>query len=213
MPGLQIREFPVRFGAPPPLLWRCTWAALIPIAASLIGGALGGKAQSKSQQSNYDRQKNFIYQALGQLSPDNISALTQSFLPQIHAAQFGVGQTAMHQLARSQSISGRFQSPGAATQRLGLSAYLGNSAQQQAFQQAMGLAGQRASVWAQQPFATTPNYNMAQGFQNAVSSGLLGYSLSQKPQSNPMTSFGGGPTTGGGYGLPTQYNPQSPLLY
>jgi hypothetical protein len=136
------------------------------------------------------------------------------------AGQNAMGQTALHTLARSQAMSGTAGSRFAGSQQLGLSGMLGNSGLQQAFQQAMGLAGQRASVWAQQPFQTQPNYNMAAGFQNAVSQGLLGYSLA-KGQNQAQAPTGGSyvpPNWGTPAGTPPTYNPGgynpgTPLLY
>jgi hypothetical protein len=117
------------------------------------------------------------------------------------AGQSGMTQTALHTLARSQAQKGLIGGI-AGSQQLGLSASMGNSALQQAFQQAMGLAGQRASVWAQQPFATQPNYNMTQGFQSAINGGLLGYALAKGGNRSQPSPYGSGPTPSGPWGLP-----------
>lgn len=141
---------------------------------------MGGRSQRKAEQSNYDHQKAFIYNALAQLSPENIAQLQRMFLPYIMAQQSAIGQTAMHGLARSQAQRGLAQSPISASQQLGLKASLANSAQQQAFQQAFGLAGQRANVWMQQPSQAAPNYHMANAIPQAVQLGLLTAALAGK---------------------------------
>lgn len=168
----------------------------------MLGSILGSKSQKKSENTNYKRQQQMIAQALQQLSPANIAQLSQMFMPQIMASQFGIGQTAMHGLQRTLARQGLSQSGIAPSRQLGLSAYLGNQAQQQAFQGALGLAGQRASIFSQQPSQTQPNYNMAAGFQQAIQQGLLAAALQQKPQ-GPAATY---PSyTPNNYGLPSQY--------
>lgn len=183
------------------------WAAAIPAVASLLGGALGGRSQRKAEDKNYERQKAFIYNALAQLSPENIAQLQRMFLPYIMAQQSAIGQTAMHGLARSQAQRGLAQSPISGTQQLGLKASLANNAQQQAFQQAFGLAGQRAGVWTgQMPAQVQPNYHMANAIQQAIQQGTLAAALAQRgggqqpPQ--PYPAMPGGNT----WGLPPTYN-------
>jgi len=179
---------------------------------------MGNKAQKNSEQTNYDHQKAFIYQMLQQLSPENIASLQRMFLPHIMAQQAGIAQTSLHQLQRVQAHKGIAQSPIAASQQLGLTSSLANSAQQQAFQQAFGLAGQRAGAWAGQPFQTQPNYNMANGVNNAISQGLLAYALSGKQQKNTQLPYNTsglswtvpGNTPPPAWGLPPQYEP--PLI-
>lgn len=176
---------------------------------------MGNKAQKKSEQSNWDHQKALIYNALAQLTPENIQQLTQVFLPHIQSAQAMQAQTALHGLMRNQARSGLAGSRIGASQILGLQANQGNNALQQAFAQAMGLAGQRASVWTGQPLQQNPpNYNLANAFQQGSQQALLAYALSgkggnQTPTPSALGTYNWGlpPGTPPTYG----YNPQAPL--
>lgn len=177
---------------------------------------MGGRAQSKAQQSNYDHQKAFIYQALQQLSPENISQLMQAFLPHIMAAQAPIAQTALHTLQRTQAQKGIAGSRISGSQQLGLQSSLANQAQQQAFQQAFGLAGQRAGVWGQQPSQAAPNYNLTNGLQQGFQQAILAAALQghgQKQQATPYDASGA-PWTRPGWnpepvwGLPSSYEPR-----
>jgi hypothetical protein len=174
---------------------------------------MGQKAQKKSEQTNYNRQKAFIMQALAQLSPENIAQLQRMFLPQIMANQAASGQTAMHALQRIQANKGIAQSPISASQQLGLAANQGNFAQQQAFQQAFGLAQQRAGAWSGQPSQTQPNMNMTNAFMQAAQQGTLAAALQGKGRTpTPYDTSGPSWTRPGNapeptWGLPPQYEP------
>jgi hypothetical protein len=120
------------------------------------------------------------------------------------AAGSGLNQTAMNTLLRQQASRGLGQSGISTAVRAGMLGQQSNNALQQAFGQAMGLAGQRASVWSQQPFYQAPNYWMG----NALGAGVSGLT-------NGLALYGGrnqqpnqqSPYTGPGWGLPTYGNP------
>jgi len=176
---------------------------------------MGQKAQNKSEQTNYDRQKNFIYQALQQMSPENIAQLMKMFLPKIMAAQSGMAQTSLHQLQRVQANKGIAQSPISASQQLGLTSSMSNQAQQQAFMQAMGLAQQRAGAWSGQPAQTQPNYNMTNAWQTGMQQAILAAALQNRNKSQQVPyDMGGAPWTKPGWkpepiwGLPPEYEPK-----
>lgn len=169
----------------------------------------GHKSQKKSEQTNWDRQKALILQALNQLSPENIAQLQRLFLPHIQQQMNASGQGSIAALKRSQAGRGLLGSGFGLSQEAGLRGMMGSQAVTQAFQNAMGLAGQRASAWLGQPLQTTqPNYNMANAFQQAAQQGLLAGALAQGgKQQSPFNN------SGAGWGLPPntwQFNPNSP---
>lgn len=173
---------------------------------------MGKKAQSKSEAKNYERQRQFIMNALRELSPQNIQALSQMFLPQLQAQAFAGGQTAIAGLKRSQARRGLGGSNIALTQEAGLRANLLNNVLAQAFQGGVGLAGQRAGLWSQTPSQTAPNYNMANAFAQAAQQGLLAYALQNKPANSPVNVYNQIPTNTQ-FGYPFNPSAQSPLVY
>ena len=129
------------------------------------------------------------------MTPENINKLYGQFLPYIQAAQNPMQQNALAGLMKSQYSRGLQGWGGSLSQEAGLRGMMGNNAVQQAFQQAMGLAQSRASVWNGTPFQTQPNYNMGNGIMNAANLGLTSYGIyknSQQPQSSAgqNASFG-----------------------
>lgn len=131
------------------------------------------------------------------------------FLPYIQNAQNPLQQNALAGLLKSQYQRGLQGWGGSLSQEAGLRGMMGNQAVQQAFQNAMGLAGQRASVWSGTPPMTQPNYNLASGFQNAANLGLTAYGIYKNSQRSP----GGQPAlVDQGFGLPSEPNSGSPYL-
>lgn len=162
----------------------------LPLISNLGQGYLGGKAQSKSEQANRDSIQDRIRQALAALSPQNINMLAQAFLPQIMAQLNPQAQTAIQGLSTSQGRRGLYQSPIGSAQEAGLRGQLAQAGPAQAFQQAMGLAGQQASAISGAPFAMSqPNYNYANAFGNAFNSALAGYSLTGKREPEPPSPY------------------------
>lgn len=174
----------------------------------------GHKAQKKSEQTNWDRQKALILQALNQLSPENIASLQKLFLPYIQQQMNASGQGSIAALKRSQAGRGLLGSGFGLSQEAGLRGMMGSQAVTQAFQNAMGLAGQRANAWLGQGTPQVqPNMNMANAFQNAISSGFLGASLYGKGGGKTPYNTSGAPWTMPGWqptptwGLPPNQEP------
>lgn len=105
-------------------------------------------------------------------------------------------QNALSGLLKSQYSRGLQGWGGSLSQEAGLRGMLGNQAVTQAFQNAMGLAGQRANIWAGgSPPLSQPNYNLAQGISRGADVGLTAYGIyknSQKPQSTQTGGDNGG---------------------
>src|SRR5262245_39913554 len=138
------------------------------------------------------------------------------FLPYIQNANNGVNQNALAGLLKSQYQRGLQGWGGSLSQEAGLRGLLGNQSVQQAFQQAMGLAGQRASVWSGTPPMTQPNYNLANGIGNAANLGLTAYGIyknNQQPRYTANYDTSGSPGTVPGstppptWGLPSNEEP------
>lgn len=125
-------------------------------------------------------------------------------------AQNAAGQSAVAGLKRSQAMRGLGGSNIALTQEAGLRGQLATGANTAAFQQAMGLAGQRAGMWGgQSPAAVQPNMNMTNAFMAAVQQGLLANALAGNGGKNalqfdPNAAFYS-PANQSGFGLP--FNP------
>lgn len=155
-------------------------ATFLPILGNLGQGYLANRAQGKSEEANRKDIQDRIRAALATLSPAHISMLSQAFLPQIMAQLNPQMQTAIQALNTSQGRRGLFQSPIGLAQESGLRGQLAQAGPQQAFQQAMGLAGQQASAITGAPFAfSQPNYNYGNAFYNAFKEGLAGYALAK----------------------------------
>lgn len=123
---------------------------------------------------------NLIRWAIDRLSPEHIAALTKMFTPHIMAQLGPLTQTSLSGLRSSQAQRGIFDSKYGATQETGLRANANANAAQQAFAQAMNLAGSQANAFLQHPaIQMQPNYNMAQGIQQGARMGLLGYALAK----------------------------------
>lgn len=165
---------------------------------------MGGRSQKKSEQTNWDHTKALIYNALREMSPENIQHLTRIFLPMIQSGQAMASQTALHGLQRNLAHTGLMGSKIGQSQQLGFQAAMSNQALQQAFQQAFGMAGQRAGIWQNQPVPQAqPNLHMTQGIQQGIQQGLLAQALSQGNKNTPVPSpF----STGANWGLPPTYN-------
>lgn len=170
--------------------------ALINAGLNLAGGYLQDRATKKANQSNIDAMKDRIKQALQQLSPEQIQELMRQFLPQIAAVNNPLQQTALQGLATSQARQGLAGTPYGLTAEAGLRGQFANNMSTQAFQQAMGLAGQRASAVTGAPFVQTqPNLGLANAFSNTADQTLLAYALSRRnqPPVTPYTMNQGGP--------------------
>jgi len=122
----------------------------------------------------------------------------------VKSANNGVQQNALSGLLKSQYSRGLQGWGGSLSQEAGLRGMLGNQSVQQAFQQAMGLAGQRANIWSGgSPPLTQPNYNMANALTRAADIGLTSYGIykNSQPPKQPSGDSGGGGL--GQFGIPT----------
>lgn len=138
--------------------------------------------------------------------------LSRTFLPMIQSGQAMGNQTALRQLQRIQAHKGIAGSPISKSQTLGFLGAQNNNALQQAFQQAFGLAGQRAGIWSGSSVPQTqPNYNMSNALLQATQQGLLAaalgkggnqpngpYTPAQSPQLWQNPTWGLPPTYGQG---------------
>jgi hypothetical protein len=162
----------------------------LPLLSNLGTGYLQGKAQSKSDKANREAIQDRIRAALAALSPENISALAKAFLPQIMATLNPQAQTAIQGLATSQARRGLYQSPIGAASEAGLRGQLAQAGPQQAFAQAMGLAGQQAGALTGLPIPQVqPNYGAANAFGGAFNSALAGYALTQRREPEPPSPY------------------------
>src|SRR6267142_5700289 len=121
-------------------------AWIAPIASAVIGGVMGGKSQNKSERRNLQWAEAWKRYGLNELTPENINKLYQQFLPYIKNANNAGNQNALGALMKSQYSRGLQGWGGSLSQEAGLRGMQGNSAVTQAFQNAMGLASQRAGV-------------------------------------------------------------------
>lgn len=165
--------------------------AAINAGSNLIGGQLASRAQAKSDSRNIDAMKDRIKLALQQLSPEQIQILVRQFLPQIAAINNPLQQTALQGLQTSQARQGLAGTPFASTAEAGLRGQFANNLSTQAFQQAIGMAGQRAGAVTGAPFVQTqPNMGLANAFSDTANQTLLAYALSRRqPQTQQAAPF------------------------
>ena len=115
----------------------------------ILGGVLdpifGDPQEAAAKQQRKDT-KAAVRAALEQLSPEAIAQLTQVFLPQIMSRISPQLQSQVQGLSANLGQRGLQESGVGANAEAGLRAAAINNASQQAFQNAFGLAGQRAGV-------------------------------------------------------------------
>src|SRR3990172_4267967 len=148
--------------------------SLISGGLDLIGGYLGQRAQSKSEAANRELVRERIQQALAQLSPEQIQALTRFFLPQQMQMAAPQMQTATQAFRQQAARAGTLGTPYAQTAELGFRGQMINRNVTQAFQNAMGLAGQRAGAITGTPLPFgQPNTALANSLGTAIDRGFL----------------------------------------
>jgi hypothetical protein len=160
---------------------------------NLLGAAINSNTISKANQANRNAIEQHIRQALAQLDPAAIQQLTQTFLPQIMAQQSPMMQSQVQQLNQSNYARGLGTSPIAGMQEAALRAGGVNAASTQAFQQAMGLAGQRASAITGSPiYQQQPNLAYGTALSDTVNQTLLARYFQQgqrQPAGQPQQAF------------------------
>lgn len=157
--------------------------SLINAGLNLGAGYLGNRAQAKANSQNIDAMKDRIKLALSQLSPEQIMMLVRQYMPQIQAVLGPMQQTALQGLATSQARQGLAGTPYGLTAEAGLRGQFANQATNQAFEQAMGTAGQRASAVTGAPFVQAqPNTAWADAFSNTANQYMLARALSRQSQ-------------------------------
>lgn len=116
----------------------------INLATSLWADRSNRQSEARARQAVRD----YINQAVQQLSPDNLQALYREFLPQTQAALSPFQQTATQQFQSSAARAGLQGSPYALAAEAGLRGQLANQSTQAAFERAMQTAQQRAGIFA-----------------------------------------------------------------
>jgi hypothetical protein len=158
---------------------------------------LDQRAAEKQNEANQRQREQQIAQALAQLSPEQIAQLTQEFLPEIAAITAPQAQAAQHNLNQRAAGAGLQGSPFTQTASAGLQGQVINQNAALAFQQAMGLAGQRAGAITGTPLISSVNTgSFGPSIQNSFNQFLQQQEILRQQQSaGAPFKFPGAPGT------------------
>lgn len=155
--------------------------------ANVLGAGIQSNAINQANQANRNAIQQRIRQALAQLSPQQIQQLTQQFLPEIMSVQGPLMQSQIAQFNEAAGQRGLGTAPITGAQETALRASGINSATQQAFERAMGLAGARAGAITGQPvYQQQPNLAYGNVTGDTLNQLLLARYLQQGQQQNPF---------------------------
>ena len=150
---------------------------------NLLGGWLNNRAIGNAQQQSQQQIADRIRQALAALSPEQIMALAQQFLPQMAAQMSGAGQTAIQAVREQAARTGQLEGPRALSFEAGTRAKLASDVQQRAFEAAFNTAGAQASAITGAPYTPIqPQTGIADAITNSINQAYMARALSQRPQ-------------------------------
>lgn len=150
---------------------------------NMLGGWLQNRAISSAQQQSQQQIADRIRQALAALSPEQIMALAQQFLPQMAAQMSGAGQTAIQAVREQAARTGQLEGPRALSFEAGTRAKLASDVQQRAFEAAFNTAGAQAGAITGAPYTPIqPQTGFADAITNSINQAYMARALSQRPQ-------------------------------